>query len=221
VSLRLIPILLLPVCALGQPIWMDDGLAQNGEMRRARLGPGTGGFERSDPEVFGGTDRTARESENLFGLEHVIPELNDARNKPISGLVSVNQLQHPPSKKAIRLLIDAQRYSQAHDTARAAEKLRQAIRLDPSFREAHLNLGVQYARTSQISEAMAEFQRALDIGPPDAKAYSNLAYCYIRIGAFQEAEDAAGRALHLEPANAPAQQLYRVAVNARHQTQAR
>lgn len=110
-SLRFIPILLLPFWVLGQPIWMDQGITPNGEMRRARVEPGAGSFERNDWDALGRADRSAREPENPFGLEPLIPELNDARNKPISGLVSVNQLRHPPSKKAIRLLIEAQRYS--------------------------------------------------------------------------------------------------------------
>ena len=110
-ALRSLAFLLFPACALAQPIWMDEGITPNGEMRRARVEPGAGSFERNDWDALGRADRSAREPENPFGLEPLIPELNDARNKPISGLVSVNQLRNPPSKKAIRLLIEAQRYS--------------------------------------------------------------------------------------------------------------
>lgn len=80
-SLKCFVILLLPVCALGQPIWMDDGITPNGEMRRAPAEPGAGSFERNDWDALGRADRSAREPENPFGLEPLIPELNEAKKQ--------------------------------------------------------------------------------------------------------------------------------------------
>lgn len=138
-----------------------------------------------------------------------LPEKPQA--KPISGVVSLRQIQHPPSKKAIRLFQEALRHSQAHDTAKAIAKLEEAIRIAPSFAEAQQNLGVQYARSGRTAEAMKQFETALEIGPPDAKAYSNLGWCYVRLGQFHQAQDLARKALSLDRDNGPARTLLQVA----------
>jgi hypothetical protein len=131
--------------------------------------------------------------------------------KPVSGLVSVRQLQHPPSKKAVKAFHEAERFSQAHDIPRAVEKLQLAIKIEPFFREAHLNLGAQYARSAHYPEAMMELQTALDIGPPDPKAYTNLAFCSFRLGQFRDAENFATKALALDPNSAAARTIFKVA----------
>jgi tetratricopeptide (TPR) repeat protein len=133
-----------------------------------------------------------------------------AQAKPISGIVSVQQLRLPPSKKAVRAFVDAQKFSQAHDSSRAIEKLQLAVQLAPEFREAHINLGAQYARIGRYQEAMTHLQTALDIGPPDPKAYTNLGFCYFKLGQLSQAEALAKKALALDPVNAPAQTLLRV-----------
>jgi tetratricopeptide (TPR) repeat protein len=130
-------------------------------------------------------------------------------SKPIAGVVSVQQLQHTPSKKAIRAFAEAEQYSHAHETAKAIEKLEQAIHLDPLFREAHLNLGAQYARLGRYQEAMTHLQASLDIGPPDPKAYTNLAFCYFKLQEFSQAATLAKKALALDPTSTPAQTLLR------------
>jgi tetratricopeptide (TPR) repeat protein len=137
-----------------------------------------------------------------------LPERPEAA-KPISGVVSLKQLQHAPSKKAVRAFHDAEQFSQAHDTAKAIQKLEQAIRLDPYFPEAHQNLGAQFARTGRYEEAMVEFHTALDIGPPDPKAYANLAFCSFRLKHYQEAQAFARKALQLDPSNAGGQAILR------------
>lgn len=128
-------------------------------------------------------------------------------NKPISGTVSLRQLQHPASKKALHAFIDSQRYSEAHDTPNAIAKLEEAIRIDPDFREAHINLGAQYARAKRYPEALAQLQTALEIGPPEAMVYSNMAWVHAALQQFPEAESFARKALTLEPGNASAQYL--------------
>lgn len=148
-----------------------------------------------------------------FGAPLVITLPEQRKDKPISGLISVRQLQHPPSKKAARDFDEAQRYSNSHDTERAIGKLREAIQIDPSFQAAHMNLGVQYARSNRFTEALEEFRTALDIGPPDAKVYANLAWCYARLGQLQDARSNARRALTLDPQNAPAQAILQAVVS--------
>lgn len=133
-------------------------------------------------------------------------------SRPISGVVSVQQLRHQPSKKALRAFSEAEQFSHFHDIAKAIEKLELAVRLDPNFREAHVNLGAQYARLNRFQEAMTQFQASIDIGPPDPKSYSNLALCYLKLEQYTDAATFAKKALDLDPRNGPAQTILRVSL---------
>ena len=130
-----------------------------------------------------------------------------AQSRPVSGVVSLRSLQHRVPKQAIRAAVEAQRYSEANDAPQAIAKLEQAIRLDPKFRDAHINLGAQYARARRYPEAMEQFQVALEIGPPDAIIYSNLSWAYSAMGRFQLAAESARKALALDPQYAKARSL--------------
>jgi tetratricopeptide (TPR) repeat protein len=132
-------------------------------------------------------------------------------SQPVSGKVSLEQLQHPIPKLAIRAAKEAERYSEAHDTAKAISKLEQAVRIAPNYRDGHSNLGVQYARAGRLAEALAQFHFALDIGPANALIYSNLALALLTLKQFRDGEEFARRAVELEPENAIAQRLLRYA----------
>jgi tetratricopeptide (TPR) repeat protein len=121
--------------------------------------------------------------------------------KPITGVVSLRELQHPVSKKALRAAYDAQQLANSGKIPQAIAKLEKAIRIDPSYRDAHCNLGVLYARVGRINDAHAEFQKALDIGPPAAPIYADLALVSADSGEFIQAEAFARKALELDPAD--------------------
>jgi tetratricopeptide (TPR) repeat protein len=144
---------------------------------------------------------------NQFNAPLTLDLPEQPTSKPVSGTVSLRQLQHPPSKKALRAFIDSQRYSEAHDMSNAVAKLEEAIRIAPDFREAHINLGVQYARAKRYPDALAQLQTALEIGPREAMIYANLAWVHAALQQFPEAESLARKALALEPGNASAQYL--------------
>jgi tetratricopeptide (TPR) repeat protein len=127
-----------------------------------------------------------------------------AVNHPISGLVSVRDLQHPIPKKAIRAAYEAQQLSRDNNLPKAIAKLESAIRIDPEFRDAHLNLGVEYTRVGRTADARAEFQRALDIGPPAVPICIDLALTSLALHQNREAEAFARKALQLDPDNAGA-----------------
>jgi Flp pilus assembly protein TadD len=147
---------------------------------------------------------------DAFGLG-AVPTLPDwpepSAPKPISGVVSLRELQHPVSKKALRAAYQAQQLVNAHNIPKAIAKLEKAIRIDPSYRDAHCNLGVLYARTGRTADARAEFQKALDIGPPAAPIYANLALTSAVVGEFRVAQGFARKALELDPGNSAAQLL--------------
>jgi len=118
-----------------------------------------------------------------------------------SGLVSLRELEHPVAKKAIQEAREAQQFARAKNFSKAIAKLEDAIRIDPEYREAHLNLGAQYARVGRTADARAEFQKALDIGPPAALIYADLALISLPLQQYRDAETFAHKALELDPAN--------------------
>jgi tetratricopeptide (TPR) repeat protein len=89
----------------------------------------------------------------------------------------------------------------------AIAKLEKAIRIDPSHRDAHCNLGVLYARVGRGPEALAEFHKAIDIGSPSAPIYADLALVSAAMRLFPEAESSARKALELDPANSAPQRV--------------
>jgi tetratricopeptide (TPR) repeat protein len=147
------------------------------------------------------------------GAEATVSDFPEpAAPKPISGLVSVRELQHPIPKKAIRTAYQAQQLADANQVEKAIAKFEDAIHIYPAFRDAHLNLGVMYARAGRGAEARAEFQKALDIGPPAAPIYNDLALISLNSHQYHDAEYFARQALALDPANGSAQAVLKMAL---------
>jgi Flp pilus assembly protein TadD len=115
--------------------------------------------------------------------------------------VSLRDLEHPVSKKALREAYAAQKFARANNLPRAIASLEKAVRIDPNYRDAHLNLGVQYARIGRLGDARGEFQKALDIGPPTAPVLVNLALIALATNQIHEAEKFGRQALELDPAS--------------------
>jgi tetratricopeptide (TPR) repeat protein len=130
-----------------------------------------------------------------------------AASQPISGVVSLRELEHPVSWKAVRAAYDAQQFSRANKIPQAIKKLEKAIHIAPLYRDAHWNLGVMYAWVGRSAEARAEFQKALDIGPPAAQLYANLAVTCAAAGEVSEAVALARKAIELDPRDSIAQRL--------------
>jgi tetratricopeptide (TPR) repeat protein len=127
-----------------------------------------------------------------------------AVNQAPAGTVSIRELAHPVKERAVRAAMQAQHYREANDTARAIEKLEEAIRIDSGFRDARTNLGALYAHAGRRAEAMEQFQKALEIGPPDAIIYANLAWGNLAARDFADGEDWARKAVALDGRNAKA-----------------
>ena len=142
------------------------------------------------------------------GGEPLVLDLPErSTSKPIAGVVSVRELAHPISKKAMREAQEAQHFADAKDLPKAIAKFEDVVRIAPDFRDAHCNLGVLYARTGRGAEARAEFQKALDIGPPAAPIYSDMAIIAAAQRQISEAVSFARKALELDPANSAARTI--------------
>jgi len=143
------------------------------------------------------------QSSDASGITPVVPDWPQRpAAEPVSGVVSLRELQHPIPKKALRAAYEAQHaFSSEHDVPKAIAKMEKAIQIDPLYRDAHCNLGVLYARVGRMTDARAEFQKALEIGPPAGTIYADLAIASLALGQRQEANEFVSKALALDPDN--------------------
>jgi tetratricopeptide (TPR) repeat protein len=135
----------------------------------------------------------------------LVVHLRAAAAKPFApGTVSLNQLRHPPSRKAIEAAVSAQRFSASGKTEKAVEKLEKAIRISPEYADAYNNLAVQHIRLGRYEEACDDLSRANAIGGPNAVQLGNLAYAQYRLNRFPEAIASARAALRVDAGYAQA-----------------
>jgi tetratricopeptide (TPR) repeat protein len=128
-------------------------------------------------------------------------------NRPPSGPVSVGELMHPPSRKAVQSMVAAQKLSEAGNHAAAAAELQKAVLLAPASGTAHTNLAVQYIRLLRYPEALDELQRAGQLVKPTALILGNTAYAQLALGRDDEAMQSLRKAVELDASYAPAQYL--------------
>lgn len=81
------------------------------------------------------------------------------------------------------------------DYARAEASLRDALRLDASYKKARMNLGVVLARTRRTTEAVEQFGLVV----PHDVAYYNVAVLAVADGRFDEARGAFEQVVALNP----------------------
>ena len=123
---------------------------------------------------------------------------SEEKRRTLGGTVSVKQLLHPPSRKAVQSFADAQRFSESGDYAKAAATLERAVQDSPGFSDAHTNLGAQYMRMGRAEEGLAEFRRALEISGGNPMLYANVGAAQLRLRRFDEAAQSARAALRLD-----------------------
>ena len=63
----------------------------------------------------------------------------------------------------------------------------EAVRIKPSFAEAHINLGKGYFGQGDVDGAIAEFRRAILLTPRSPEAHYNLGIAYGSKGLYREA----------------------------------
>ncbi len=127
--------------------------------------------------------------------------------QPITGAVSVHQLQHPLPHKAYNAIVQSERQAKAGDYAKAAASLEKAITIAPDFADAHMNLGAQYLRLGRFADAAVETQRAIALDGPNAPRLCNLSFAQMNLGNSTAALESVRAALRLAPGDAHAQYL--------------
>jgi hypothetical protein len=77
--------------------------------------------------------------------------------------------------------------------------LREAVRLEPAYADAHSNLGAALARRGEIDAAIVEYRDALRLAPDLALAHNNLGIALARTGSVDNAMDELRAATRLSP----------------------
>ena len=136
----------------------------------------------------------------------------ESRERPVSGTISVQRLQHKVPSKARKEFEKAVRAEKRQDMKAAIKHLQNAIKADPEYMEAHNNLGARYLVLGEPQKAMVEFQRAIDLDPHSALPYVNIATALLLLKRAPEAEKAARQAVDLDSLNPRARYMLGLAL---------
>jgi tetratricopeptide (TPR) repeat protein len=131
-------------------------------------------------------------------VEVRLPAVKSERGGPP---VSARRLRHKVPKEASREFNRAVEDRQQGDLPHAEQHLEAAVRLDPEYAEAWVNLGAIRARNRDYSGAAKAFEAAANADPGCAMAHHNLAFAYLHLRRPADAEREARLALRLEPGN--------------------
>jgi Flp pilus assembly protein TadD len=124
--------------------------------------------------------------------------------KPISGTISIQQLNHPPSKQVRKLLESGHRLLDGQHYEDAAAHFREAAEDAPNCAQARADLGLALAKLRDWDGAVKEYRAAAALEPRNSMIHSNLGAALASSNHLEEAEREAAMALKLDPRNARA-----------------
>ncbi|HEX5432404.1 MAG TPA: tetratricopeptide repeat protein [Bryobacteraceae bacterium] len=112
--------------------------------------------------------------------------------------VSVEQLAHPLSKKARKMIEKAQKYSHSGDHAKAIGELRKALEEPSAIPYAHSILGAELLKTGNVKAALQELKEGVLLLPHSVANHSNLGYALFLSGQKEEGEKEIREALKMD-----------------------
>jgi len=80
------------------------------------------------------------------------------------------------------------RYQDQENFKEAASSYEKAVEADPTYAEAHSNLGFSYRKLGQFDRAIASYKKAISLNPKLAEAHEYLGEAYAEMGKFDLAE---------------------------------
>ena len=131
---------------------------------------------------------------------------------PPRGGVSARTLAHKPSKAAVTAFKRGVRAWDKGQYDQALRYLTEAVRLDPDFVDARVDLGTVYAKTFRPEEALEQYGLALAVDPNLAVLHSYKAASLVMLSRWEEAEPTARRALQLDPESIDANYVLGIAM---------
>lgn len=125
----------------------------------------------------------------VYGLaEARNAELLQGKDYNVLGVAWMQKISSNSSKSMIDDLVN-----------RAIDCFEQAIQIDPTYADAHCNLGSAFIRKDRIRDAVLAYKEAIDIEPNFAQPYFNLGILLNNIGKLDEAIACFQSAIDLVP----------------------
>lgn len=124
--------------------------------------------------------------------------------KPISGTVSIQQLNHPLSRQVRKLLEGGQRMLEEKHYDEAVARFREAVRNDPKCPQARASLALALTKTEDWNTAVEEYRAAIALDPGNSILHSNLSVALVVQNRYGEAGSEASTAIKLDSRNARA-----------------
>jgi tetratricopeptide (TPR) repeat protein len=140
---------------------------------------------------------------------------SDEPVRPVSGTISVAQLKHRVSSKALREFARADHEMRKKHLEAAIEHLNKAIDIDPAYMEAQNNLGARYIQRGDYEQAVTHLRIAFRLDPTSIFARTNLGMALWLAGDCGEAEQIANDAVRLAPGFPQAQFLLGMILDAK------
>jgi tetratricopeptide (TPR) repeat protein len=145
----------------------------------------------------------AEDSPDTFANNEVFynsPRAPEPQAFQAAGTVSVEQLQHPLSRKGEKMLHRAKNFSAMGDHGKAIAELRLALGERSAIPYAHSLLGSEYLKINQVPAAIEALEQAVKLLPRNAVNHSNLGFALFLMGYADRAEQEVRRALDLDRA---------------------
>jgi len=135
----------------------------------------------------------------VAGLSRVQVRLPDKnQRRPESALVSMAELAHKVSGKALKEARAADKALKKKDFPSLVSHLERVVEFDPEFIPARRNLSLAYLKTLQFEKALDSFQKLAALDPHAPMPYSGLSVTYYDLNRFADSEAAARRALEID-----------------------
>jgi tetratricopeptide (TPR) repeat protein len=120
------------------------------------------------------------------------------RKEPtVPAAISMKHYVHKPNKKALDHYAKAVKAVQDNQEGEALDRLSDAVRLDPEFFEAQLEIGAVWLRAEQPAEALPYLERALALDSASQSAQALAGWTLLKLGRLPEAELALRRTKQL------------------------
>jgi len=118
-----------------------------------------------------------------------------------AGAVSVEQLQHPLSRKGEKLILQAKNFAAKGDHGKAIAELQLALKERSAIPYAYSLLGSEYLKSGQVPDAIDSLEQAVKLLPRNVINHSNLGYALYLRGELERAEKEVRQALDIDRNN--------------------
>ena len=142
---------------------------------------------------------SARDTADVLDrLESRMDPIGPNPPRPISGIVTIHQLEHKVPGKAKSEFEKAVRDSEHGNRGDAIKHLTKAVKIDPEFAMARNDLAAYYLFEGKTDRAIKQLNAAIAIDPHSPMPYSNLAVAYMIENKIDAAENAARQLVELD-----------------------